>query len=186
MNFFDARVVAAAIVAIAAAPCAAAVPDVQYSDPICPEAAARVTAVRALSTATPPQAVYDATQAAADAFDICAKRKLGNQDIEPGAHYANLRAAQFSYLAARALARLQRTDEARRELQEARRRAADVAAWETSVHGVDPGVAVQSSNNRASRFKPDADALVASIGSELATLGASAAPLRTAAPTPSP
>jgi hypothetical protein len=159
-----------------AASAAGAIAAPVYSDQVCPEAAAPVIALQGLTTGSPPQKIYEAAKAAASAFDTCGKQKLGNQDIEPGAHYAFTREAQFGVLEARALIALGRADDAVAELRHDRALAADVADWQAALHGVDPGVSVPS-DSRYSRFRASAQAVVEAADAELKRL---------ASPAPSP
>ena len=85
-----------------------------FSDALCPEASQYVNALGALHAAPPlgnaaggasPQAVYDAVHATTSAYDTCAKRHLGDANVEPGVHYAYTREAAFSILEARRAAR---------------------------------------------------------------------------------
>jgi hypothetical protein len=173
-----AAVVAPAVAAVAAAP-------PTFSDTVCPEATAKVIVIGGLTAGSDPNLIYDAAKAASDAYDLCAKRKLSDQDIEPGAHYAYTRAAQFGVLAGRALIVLKRPDEARRELQRDRALAADVASWETSMHGRDPGITV-TSDTKYSRFHGSAQTVVDAADGELKKLAASQAPASATSPAPSP
>lgn len=164
-------------------PLAAGAAGPAFSDQECPEATPKVVAVQALTTAADPVAIYAVAKAAADVYDVCAQRKLSDQDVEPGAHYAFTREAQFGVLAARALIAQKKIDDARRELQHDRALAADVAAWRASTHGTDPNVRVQS-DTPYSRFHVTAQAVVDAASAELKQLDTPASPPPAASPHP--
>ncbi|MDB5043355.1 MAG: hypothetical protein JWN27_4081 [Candidatus Eremiobacteraeota bacterium] len=158
---------------MASSPAAFAAQPPPFSDQLCPEATSKVIAVQSLTTGADPQQIYTVARAAADAYDVCAKLRLGAQDIEPGTHYATTREAQFGVLAARALIAMKRYDDARRELLRDRTMAADVVGWSASTHGVDPGVTIQT-NNRSSRYQAVAQLVVDAATAELKNLPATA------------
>jgi hypothetical protein len=108
-----------------------------FADSICPEATQYVIAVGKLTTGDPPQKVYDAAQAAVDAYARCSKDKLANGFREPE-HYADTRSAQFAVLAARALIQLDRREDARRELKQYRALAQNVVDWQSDNGVVAP------------------------------------------------
>ena len=170
-----------ALFAAAVAPQPGAAAGTTYSDLLCPEATPKVVAVQGLTTAADPAKILLVARDAADAYDVCAQRKLGGQDVEPGAHYAFTREAQFGVLAARALIAEKRLDEARRELVRDRSLAADVASWQASTHGTDPNVKV-TSDSRFSRYHDTAQAVVDAANAELSQLGAPPSP--STAPSP--
>ena len=106
--------------------------DAGFADSICPEATQYVRAVGKLRTDDPPQKVYDAAQAAVDAYALCSKDKLSNGFREPQ-HYADTRGGGFAVVAARALIALNRADDARRELRQYRAIAQNVADWQSDT-----------------------------------------------------
>jgi len=124
-----------------------------FADSICPEATQYVIAVGKLAKDEPAQKVYDAAQAAVDAYGRCSKDKLSNGFREPQ-HYADTRGASFAVLAARALILLNRPDDARRELKQYRAIAQNVVDWqsetETPYGGGAPRM-TQSGDQMASR-----------------------------------
>jgi hypothetical protein len=106
--------------------------DTGFLDVICPEATQSVVALRKLTKDDGPQRVYDAAQAATNAYQRCSADKLTHGFREPQ-HYADARGASFALLAARALIALHRADEARRELQQWRPRVQEVVDWQTEA-----------------------------------------------------
>ena len=58
-------------------PVSAAAPA-SFADGLCPEATQYVLGVGKLSKDDPPQRIYDAVQAAVDAYQRCSKVKLSN------------------------------------------------------------------------------------------------------------
>lgn len=166
--------VSLALLALAVPAAGAGAAPPAFSDQLCPEATQTVQAVQALTVAADPQKIYDTALAASNAYDGCAKRWLGDQNIEPGAHYARTREAQFGVLAGRALVALKRPDDARREFTRDRALASDVASWEVAVHGVDAGVQTNS-DSKYSRWRPTALLVVEAADDELKKLDASPA-----------
>jgi hypothetical protein len=117
---------AAAAVLLRGAPAAAA--PATFTDVICPAATQYVIAAGKLRVDDSPDRIYAAAQAAADAYALCSKEKLSHGYRE-AQHYADTRGAGFSVVAARALIALNRLDEARRELVQARAFAQQVVDW---------------------------------------------------------
>jgi hypothetical protein len=106
--------------------------DAGFADSICPEATQYVRAVGKLRTDDPPQKVYDAAQAAVDAYALCSKDKLANGFREPQ-HYADTRGGGLAIVAARALIALNRSDDARRELLQYRAITQNVVDWQSDT-----------------------------------------------------
>ncbi len=157
-----------------------------FADSICPEATQYVLGVGKLRQDDPPQVVYDAAQAAVNAYSRCSKDKLSNGFREPQ-HYADVRGAGLAVVAARALIALHRPDDARRELTEYRALAQQVVDWDSETETPYSGGAGRSSdsgagsrsaasgagsgNGRAkSRYHDSAKEIVAAIDVELAKL----------------
>ena len=150
-----------------------------FSDVICPEATQYVLAAGKLRKDDPPQRIYDAAQAATDAYQRCSKDKLSN-GFREAQHYADTRGSSFAVLAARALVALDRAEEARRELALWRPLAQQVVDWksetETSVSGHKPGenphpmsdiATVTRSDSRQSMYAISAKEIVAAIDVEI-------------------
>jgi hypothetical protein len=171
-----------------------------FADSICPEATQYVIAAGKLTKDDPAQKVYDAAQAAVDAYARCSKDMLANGFREPE-HYADTRSAQFAVLAARALILLDRRDDARRELKQYRALAQNVVDWQSDTGIVAPahrptqgeggevpagsGPENLSNSRRGSLYRGTAKEIVAAIDEMLAQLDARAAqpqPAASAAP----
>ena len=162
-----------------------------FADTICPEATQYVIAVAKLTKSDPAQRVYDAAQAAVDAYARCSKQMLANGFREPQ-HYADTRSASFSVLAARALIQLKRPDDARRELKQYRPLVQQVVDWQSetetpygehnhAMSGDAPpalgGRGENGSNSkRPSLYRASAIQIVAAIDELLAQLGDPANP----------
>jgi hypothetical protein len=140
-----------------------------YADVLCPESVQRVQAMSKMKAADPPAAVYEAVRAAMDAYQVCLERQLGDGNIEPGVHYAQLREAQFGVLAGRALAALGRVEDARTELERDRKLAANVAEWQYSNSGSNIGVN-KGTYGQYSVYRDTAKDVVAAADAELARL----------------
>jgi hypothetical protein len=186
--------------AIVFGPASAASPG--FSDVICPEATQYVLAIGKLSKDDPPQRIYDAAQAATDAYQRCSKDKLSSANSE-GQHYADTRGSSFAVLAARSLMALNRPEDARRELAMWRPLAQQVVDWRSgavlSAVGHAPAAAadvqddvasVSRGDHRNSAYRDSAKEIVAAIDAELARIDASSqARARTPGregPTPAP
>jgi hypothetical protein len=156
-----------------------------FSDAICPEATQYVLATGKLSKDDTPQRIYDAAQAAADAYQRCSKNKLSSGASE-GQHYADTRGSSFAVLAARSLVALNRPEDARRELAQWRPLAQQVVDWRSGsvasgqahapnpVLDVQPDVAtVSRGDHRNSMYRDSAKEIVAAIDVELARIDAS-------------
>jgi hypothetical protein len=167
-----------AVVASACATATAAEPG--FSDTICPEATQYVLAVGKLRKDDPPQRVYDAAQAATDAYQRCSRDKL-SYGFREAQHYADTRGSSFAVVAARALIALNRRDDARRELQLWRPLAQQVVDWQsettTTVQGHAPRGDIQTdvakanaSDHRASMYHDSAKEIVAAIDAEIAKI----------------
>jgi hypothetical protein len=180
-----------ALGAVAAAPAAAVEPA--FSDVICPEGTQYVLAAAKLRRDDPPQRVYDAAHATAEAYARCSSQKLA-YGFREAQHYADVRSAQFGVVAGRALIALGRLDEARAELQRDRALAKEVAEWITeptaqnSAHANGTPAATPS-DNRPSMYRESAKEIVQSADeslAEIARLTADVARRQRAQPPPSP
>ena len=158
-----------------------------FSDSICPEATQYVLGVGKLSKDDPPQRVYDAAQAAVDAYALCSKDKLSH-GFREAQHYADTRGAGLAVVAARALIALNRLDDAQRELQQYRPLVQQVVDWQSETQtssnahfhraaedaptGPGGGNDVQTtgSDHRPSMYRASAKDIVAAIDAELAQI----------------
>ena len=140
-----------------------------YADALCPESVQRVQAMTKMKASDPPAAVYEAVRAAMDAYQTCLERQLGDANIEPGVHYAQLREAQFGVLAARALVGLGRVEDARSELERDRKLAQNVAEWQYSNSGSNIGTS-QGTYGQNSVYHDTAKEIVAAADAALARL----------------
>jgi hypothetical protein len=177
--------------------------DVGFHDMICPEATQYVVAVGKLRADDPSQKIYEAAQAATDAYSRCSKDKLSNGLREPQ-HYADTRAGGFAVIAARALIALGRADEARAQLKQCRLLAQQVVDWQsetiapkqghsTGTRGdtvpanVETDRSAIGSDHRPSVYRAAAKDVVAAIDTELARIEAASRDVpRPQAPQPSP
>lgn len=142
-----------------------------FTDGLCPEATQYVIAAGRLTRDDPPQQVYEAAQAATNAYERCSKRLLADGAREPQ-HYADTRASGFAVLAGRALVALNRLDEARSELLHWRPYAQQVVDWKsetTAFQSADVnGFSVTNgSDNRPSLYRASAREIVAAIDEQL-------------------
>jgi hypothetical protein len=173
----------AAYLAVSASASARAA-DVGFSDVICPEATQYVVGVGKLRKDDPPQRIYDAAQAATDAYQQCSKSKL-SYGYREAQHYADTRASSFAVLAARALVTLNRAEDARRELEMWRPFVQQVVDWQsetqTSVQGHKPTESamepdtgtVYRGDHRRSMYYQSAKDIVTAIDVEVARIDAS-------------
>jgi hypothetical protein len=180
-----------AVLALAFISCSfgrASAAEAGFADSICPEATQYVMAVGKLRQTDLPQQVYDAAQAAVNAYARCSKDKLSN-GFREAQHYADVRAAGLAVVASRALIALDRRDDARRELVEYRLLAQQVVDWDSeteTVHNasaprdmgdsgagshVGPDRGGSANGRQASRYRASAKEIVAAIDVELAKLG---------------
>jgi hypothetical protein len=174
----------ALVLAVAALLCIpASRADAAFSDKLCPEATQYVLAVGAVSQNDTPQKQYDALHAAVNAYDTCGKRHLASAEIEPGVHYAYTRQASFGVVEARALLALNRTADAKRELENSKRLAQDVVEWKQSYNQSGANIASSGSDNRPSIYRDAAKEVLAAANDMLAKL---AAPAASAIPAPAP
>jgi hypothetical protein len=168
-----------------------------FSDTICPEATQYVLGVGKLKRDDPPQRVYDAAQAAVDAYQRCSRDKLSN-GFREAQHYADTRASGLAVVAARALVALNRQDDARRELLYWRPLAQQVVDWQSETQTVvqphnravaagteseglgAPSTATTASDHRPSMYRAAAKEIVIAIDEELGKI----ADLHPAAPKP--
>jgi hypothetical protein len=184
-------VAALALAATATGPSFAVTPG--FKDSICPEGTQYVLAVAKVHTDDPPQRVYEAAHAAAEAYARCSSQKLA-YGFREAQHYADVRQAGFGIAAARALMWMGRLDEARDELLRYRAMAKEVAEWITeptaqnSAHA--NGYAVASpSDNRPSMYRASAKEIVQTADELLAEIArhVTEVPRRQGAePSPSP
>jgi hypothetical protein len=161
-----------------------------FSDTICPEATQYVLGVGKLKRDDPPQRIYDAAQAAVDAYQRCSKDKLAN-GFREAQHYADTRGAGLAVVAARALIALNRQDDARRELQQWRPLAQQVVDWQAETQttaqahvraekqdaadhatsGIpEPSTGMLASDHRPSMYRAAAKEIVVAIDEELGKL----------------
>jgi hypothetical protein len=159
-----------------------------FSDTICPEATQYVLGVGKLKKDDPPQRIYDAAQAAVDAYQRCSKDKLAN-GFREAQHYADTRGAGLAVVASRALIALNRTEDAKRELQQWRPLVQQVVDWQaetqTAAQGhvrrettdatggsapPDPSTGMISSDHRPSMYRAAAREIVVAIDEELGKL----------------
>jgi hypothetical protein len=178
-----------AVLALAFISCSfgrASAADPGFADSICPEATQYVLAVGKLRQNDPPQQVYDAVQPVVNAYARCSKDKLSN-GFREAQHYADVRAAGFAVVAARALIALDRRDDARRELVEYRLLAQQVVDWDSETetpHNASAPRDMEAAPSRGSadrggsanghqpsRYRSSAKEIVAAIDVELAKLG---------------
>lgn len=152
-----------------------------FADTVCPEAAQYVSAIGRLTRSDPPQKVLDAAHAATNAYETCARRKLADQDVEPGVHYAYTREASFSVVEARALIALNRAADAKVVLENTRRLASDVFDWRRSNGANDSG---GGKDTRPSLYHNSAKEILDAVNTMLATLNAPASATPTPAPKP--
>lgn len=152
-----------------------------FSDTICPEAVPYVIDVGKLRKDDPPQRVYDAAQAATDAYERCSRDKIFS-NVREAQNYADTRAAGFAFAAARALVALNRGDDARRELAFWRPLVQQVVDWKSETQSViqpnargadvtPQAATVPTSDHRHSLYYDAAKAVVAAIDAELARIG---------------
>ena len=183
-----------------------------FSDTICPGATQYVLGVGKLRQDAAPQQIYDAAQAAVDAYERCSKEKLSNGYREPK-HYADTRAAGLAVVAARALVALNRSEDARLELLHWRPLVQQVVDWKSETqttkedhyHAIQPSLndkpvlpdvptmrtTVTAGDHRGSLYRDSAKEIVAAIDTQVAQLTPERErPLRqgqsTPAPSPSP
>ena len=159
------------VLALSGAPASA---QVGFKDSICPESTQYVLAAGKLRRDDPPQHVYDAAQAAANAYEQCSKTKL-SYGFREAQHYADTRGAGFAVVAARALIALDRLAEARSTLQKWRPLVQQVVDWQsetTAFQSADVnGFAVTTSgDHRPSMYRASAKEIVAAVDEELAVI----------------
>jgi hypothetical protein len=191
------RVVLAVVAALAlnaATPGTAAAVVPGFTDAICPEGTHYVLEVGKLRVDDPPERIYAAAHAAARAYTTCSSQKL-SYGYREAQHYADVRAAGFGIVAARALIAMRRFDEARAELQRDRALAQNVADWitETEAFGtanVHSEPVTIPGDHRPSMYRASAREIVLSADEALAELARlSEVPRRQGAlpaPAPSP
>jgi hypothetical protein len=162
--------------------------DAGFSDTICPEATQYMIGAGKLRKDDPPQRIYDAAQAAVNAYQRCSKDKLAN-GFREAQHYADTRAAGLAVVASRALLALNRPDDARRELLQWRPLAQQVVDWQSETQtsslahsasatsdgspqsGPGNATSVTGSDHRPSMYRASAKEIVAAIDVELGKLG---------------
>jgi hypothetical protein len=172
-------------------PAGAAAPG--FSDTICPGATQYVLAVGKLRQDAAPQQIYEAAQAAVDAYERCSTEKLSNGYREPQ-HYADMRAAGLAVVAARALVALHRSEDARLELLHWRPLVQQVVDWKAETqttfddhyHAIQPSAknpekpvipdtpsmrtAVTAGDHRGSLYRDSAKEVVAAIDTQVAQI----------------
>lgn len=106
--------------------------DEKFSDSICPASVPAVEGYAAVTHTQPmdPAALLTAALAAADMYEQCASQQRADQRVEPRAHYAQFRAAQYFVVAARVELQLGKPDAARKHLALARQETTDVIGWQ--------------------------------------------------------
>ncbi len=159
--------------------------DAAFSDQQCPEATQYVVALGSVKPSD-PQAVYAAVHAVTNAYDICAKRELADGNVEPGVHYAYTREASYQIVEARALAAMNRPDDAKAVAQNAKRLAQDVFDWRRSYQQSSSGNSIGSSGSdtRPSAYRDSAKDILAAANDMLAKFAPAPAPAASAAPGP--
>lgn len=170
----------------ASAPGGARAADVGFSDVICPQATQYVVAVGKLRNGDPPERIYAAAQAAADAYQRCSKEKL-SYGFREAQHYADTRGSSFAVLAARALVALKRPEDARLELEQWRPLVQQVVDWKSEtetivsphspliVHGpmsdaMARELTAKEGDHRASMYAQSAKEIAVAIDAELAQI----------------
>jgi uncharacterized protein (UPF0335 family) len=161
-----------------------------FSDVICPEATHYVLAVGRVRTDDAPQRVYDAAQAAVDAYSRCSRDKLA-YGYREAQHYADTRGAGFAVVAARALIAMRRLDEARRLLEHWRALAQQVVDWQTETEAyASANIHTESvtiaSDHRPSMYRAAAREIVQSADQALNEVDRLSGIPRRQAPLPSP
>ena len=145
-----------------------------FKDAICPEGTRYVLEVGKIRTDDPPERIYAAAHAAAQAYATCSTQKLA-YGFREAQHYADVRRAGFGVVAARALIAMRRFDEARAELVSDRVMAQNVIDWmtETQAYG-SANVHVEqvaiAGDHRPSMYRAAARDVVASADEALAEL----------------
>jgi hypothetical protein len=205
----------ALVLTVLAFPCGQVSAQVNFSDTVCPEATQYVLAVGKLHSNDPPQRVYDAAQAAVNAYEQCSKVKL-SYGYREAQHYADTRGAGLAVVAARALIALNRLPEARSLLQKWRPLVQQVVDWQaetetgntSAVHVpgtrdtskppsdealtviIPGGPATRQSDKRPSAYRAAAKDVVAATDVELAKITQQlrdvSRPQAAASPTPAP
>jgi len=145
--------------------------DSGFSDVICPEAVQYMVALGKLRRDDPPQHIYDAAQAATNAYERCSNEKLA-YGYREAQHYADTRAAGLAVVAARALIAMGRLDDAKTELEHWRALAQQVVDWQsetTAFQSADPNgsATTTSSDHRPSMYHVAAKEIVTVIDTEL-------------------
>lgn len=160
-----------ALLAVACSFGRASAADSGFSDVICPEAVPSMVAMSKLRRDDPPQNIYDAAQAATNAYERCSKDKL-SYGFREAQHYADTRAAGLAVVAARALVSMGRFDEAKAELEHWRALAQQVVDWQsetTAFQSADPNgtATTTASDHRPSMYHAAAKEIVTVIDTEL-------------------
>ena len=145
-----------------------------FTDAICPEGTHYVLEVGKLRTDDPPERIYAAAHAAAQAYATCSTQKLA-YGFREAQHYADVRGAGFGVVAARALIAMRRFDEARAELVRDRAMAQNVADWmtETQAYGsanVHLEQYAVAGDHRPSMYRASAREIVVSADEALAEI----------------
>ncbi|HYW55095.1 MAG TPA: hypothetical protein VE826_14075 [Dongiaceae bacterium] len=162
-----------------------------FSDVICPGATQYVMAAGKLRIDDAPERIYEAAQAAADAYTRCSKEKLSD-GFREAQHYADTRSSSFGVVAARALIAMNRLDEARRELVRSRTIAQQVVDWHMETEAYQSAdvngtaVTIPGDNRRRSMYRQSAQEIVASADQALEEVERRAALSRRQASPPAP
>ena len=160
--------------AVLAFACAPALAQVGFSDQVCPEATQYVLNAGKLRKDDPPQRVYDAAIAAANAYEQCSKVKL-SYAFREAQHYADTRGAGFAVVAARALIAMDRLADARSILLKWRPLVQQVVDWKSetmaaqSAHAAGEAV-TRAGDNRTSAYRNAAKEIVDAVDDELAVI----------------
>ncbi|MEA2785604.1 MAG: hypothetical protein QOF71_1708 [Candidatus Eremiobacteraeota bacterium] len=188
MRVVLAVVVALGVNAVTFGTASAAAPG--FTDAICPEGTRYVLEVGKMRTDDPPERIYAAAHAAAQAYATCSTQKLA-YGFREAQHYADVRRAGFGIVAARALIAMRRFDEARAELVRDREMAQNVVDWitETQAYG-SANVHVEqvaiAGDHRPSMYRAAARDVVVSADEALAELARTAEVPRRQGSRPSP
>jgi hypothetical protein len=124
----------AVVVAVGLAPPALA-QNKGMSDPNCPTAIPALKAIAAIPNPNDAEKVSAAALVAVRAYQDCASTMLAAGKIEPEAHYAQTRVAQYQVLYGRALMKLGKFDEAHDVFWEASKLSSLVADWTAPGYG---------------------------------------------------
>lgn len=116
-------------------PAALAQAGKEMSDPNCPAAIPSLKALKAITKPDDTAKISEAALSAVIAYKDCASQALAAGKIEPEAHYAQTRVAQYQVLYGRTLMNLGRYDDAHNVFWEASKTAGLVADWVAPAYG---------------------------------------------------